>query len=74
MSPVLFSLYLNDLERYLQYYNCSGVCPDIDGTGILLDTGTCLLCLLYVDGTALLATNASHLHNYLDIFCLSILQ
>ena len=30
VSPVLFSLYLNDSESYLQSHNRNGVSPDID--------------------------------------------
>ena len=48
LSPILFSLYLNDLESYLLSYNC--VCV-LDDLGILFETGTCLLCLLYADDT-----------------------
>ena len=47
MSPILISLYLNDLESYLQSYNCLGVSPVIDDLGILFVTGSCLLRLLY---------------------------
>ena len=40
----------------------------IDYLGILFETGTRLLCLLYADGTALLATYASDLQKTLDTF------
>ena len=39
-----------------------------DDLGILFETGTCLLCLLYADDTALLATTASDLQKTLDTF------
>ena len=51
---VLFSLYLNDLENYVINVDC----PEQDN---VLEIGMHLLCLLYVDDTALLATNANEL-------------
>jgi hypothetical protein len=68
LSPILFSLYLNDLETFLKSHNCTGVSNAIDDVDIFLETGMCLLCLLYADDTALLASSASDLQHTLNAF------
>ena len=39
LSPVLFSLYLNDIENQLINVNCPGVTPTIDGRDNFLEIG-----------------------------------
>ena len=68
LSPVLFSLYLNDLENHLLNLNCTGVAPIIEAQDNFLELGIHLLCLLYADDTALLATNANDLQKTLNAF------
>ena len=69
LSTVLFSLYLNELENHLINYNCTGVVPTLDEQNNFLEIGMHLLCLLYADDTALLATNSDGLQNkYLTLY------
>jgi hypothetical protein len=68
LSPVLFSLYLNDLENYLLNHDCKGVASIPANKINPLDIGFHLLCLLYADDTALLATSANELQHTLTIF------
>ena len=49
VSPVLFSIYLNDPEAYLLSHSCNDVFLVIDENDILLQDGICLLRLLYAD-------------------------
>ena len=68
LSPVLFSLYLNDLEDYLSSHGCEGVSPTIDNQDHPIDIAVHMLCLLYADDTALLSTTAADLQYNLNMF------
>ena len=68
LSPILFSLYLNDLENYLKSNNCNGVYMDVNYFDNFCEMAMYFVCLLYVDDTALIATNASDLPQSLDVF------
>ena len=64
LSPILFYLYLNVLERYLQSGNGSGVkLVDYD-PGIFLQ----ILVLLYTDDTELFAISEAELISLLGSF------
>ena len=63
MSPLLFSLFLNDLEDYLKsHYNGIRV-QDPKSLEVYLH----LFVLLYADDTIILAESASELQKALDV-------
>ena len=66
LSPLLFSLFLNDLENFMIAHGCDGV--DIDCVDEELVVYTQLLLLLYTDDTAILADNEESLQHNLDDF------
>ena len=68
LSPILFSLYLNDIEDYLTNHGCQGVAPMSDNQNSPLDIVLHMFCLLYADDTALLSTSANDLQHTLNIF------
>ena len=56
LSPILFAIFLNDLEDHLQQNHCTGInleSSDLDVTIYLK-----LLVLLYADDTVIFGTNA----------------
>ena len=66
LSPLLFSLFLNDLEEFLMTQRCNGIPLDV-----VTDEITCfteLFLLLYADDTVLLADNEVDLQNNLNAF------
>jgi len=64
LSPIIFSLYLNDLEHYLISQNDSGVkIVDYD-----LDIFLQILVLLYADDTVLFAKSEAELITLLNCF------
>lgn len=68
LSPVLFSLYLNDLEQYLESLNNEGgiKLETINDNGI--QTFMKILVLLYADDTILISDNPEKLQNTLNDF------
>ena len=68
LSPVLFSLYLNDLEDYLINQGCEGVSPMSNNQNQTLDIALHMFCLLFADDTALLSSTAKDLQNTLNVF------
>ena len=64
MPPVLFSIYLNDLESYLLHENLVGVTIDINDNDIMIYMK--LFTLLYADDTALMADSAKEMQNCLN--------
>ena len=68
MSPILFSLYLNDLENYLKSNNCNGVFMDVNDFDNFCEIVMYFVCLLFADNTAHIATNAPDLQHSLDVF------
>ena len=66
LSPVLFSLFLNDLESYMQNMNCNGIglnTPD-GNIGDFLK----ILVLLYADDTVVFGTDAESFQQNLNVF------
>ena len=66
LSPLLFSLFLNDLENFMIAHGCDGV--DIDCVDEELVVYTQVLLLFYADDTAILADNEESLQHNLDEF------
>ena len=67
LSPVLFSLYLNDLEAYLFERQNVGIAIDSDSEDLI--TFLKLIVLLYADDTIILADTAESLQRTLNDYC-----
>ena len=65
LSPLLFSLFLNDLESYLSNKGCKGV--DFSNED-LIDVVVKILVLLYADDTILISDNPDDLQKNLNAF------
>ena len=66
LSPVMFSLYLNDIETFLIHKGLSGVTLDITDDEVMISIK--LFSLLYADDTALMSESPSGLQSCLDAF------
>lgn len=66
LSPILFSLYLNDLEEFLTNSNCSGVKLSMPGNN--LDTYLKILTLLYADDTVIFGTDPESFQENINVF------
>ena len=66
LSPVLFALFLNDLESFLCDKSCSGVNFEFQYDDITLYLK--LLVLLYADDTVVFGTDEKEFQNNLDMF------
>ena len=66
LSPVLFALYLNDLESYLLHKKLSGITLDIPDGDVELYLK--LFSLFYADDTVIKADNPTDLQNCLHAF------
>ena len=66
MSPVLFSLFLNDLEEYLTESQCKGI--NLNNQENDVDTYLKLLVLLYADDNVVFCTNAESFQHNLNAF------
>ena len=66
LSPVLFSIFLNDLETHLQSNGNSGIEMECCTEDLYFFTK--LVVLLYADDTVLLADSPENLQKYLDDF------
>ena len=66
LSPLLFALYLNDLEAFLISKNQNGVTVDITTYKVVLYLK--LIALLYADDTVLFADRPANLQQTLDVF------
>ncbi len=65
LSCLLFALYLNDLEDFMNDNNCVGVdIPDLNSGSLLLK----MLLLLYADDTVIFSRTYSDMKNSLSIF------
>ena len=68
LSPLLFSLYLNDLETYLTENGCTHLQVKLDNENDLTNYIQ-LLVLLYADDTILMADSKEKLQNGLNVNC-----
>ena len=66
LSPVLFALYLNDLESYLLHKNLSGITFDIPDNDVELYLK--IFSLLYANDTVIMADNPTDLQDCLNAF------
>ena len=67
LSPLLFSLYLNDLESYLTENGCTYLPVKVDDNEDDLTNYIQLLVLLYADDTILMADSKEKLQTGLDV-------
>ena len=68
LSPVLFSLFLNDLEVYLEHKNNAGIDIDVRNDDIDAFVYIKILTLLYADDTVLIAQDPASLQKCLNDF------
>ena len=68
VSPLLFSLFVNDIENEFRKSDCRGISRDELSIDSLIDTSIVLFVLLYADDTVLFANNYQYLQNLLNIF------
>ena len=66
LSPLLFVLYLNDLEAFLRSKQSAGITLDIATSDINIYLHC--FCVLYADDTVLIAETPEELQKALDIF------
>ena len=65
LSPLLFAIYLNDLETYMDLYNCKGVEIGIhDENALILFK---LFFMLYADYTIILSDDVKHFQDMLNV-------
>ena len=69
LSPLLFSMYLNDLQEYLQNFDVNGIKSISDDIENELNLYLKLFLLLYADDTILLSETSTDLQLLLDKFC-----
>ena len=68
LSPLLFALYLNDLETFLLQHNVAGLHSITDELEYNLNIYLKLLVILYADDTVLLSETREDLQHQLNIF------
>ena len=66
LSPVLFALFLNDLDDYLEQHNCNGI--NIESSDQEISIYLKLLVLLYADDTVIFGTDAVAFQESLNHF------
>ena len=66
LSPILFSLFLNELEQFLEDNNCEGI--NIEYFSEEFYTYTKILVILYADDTVIIAEGENKLQASLDNF------
>ena len=66
LSPVLFCIFLNDLQNFMLNHNCKGV--DLQMPENETDTFLQLLVLLYADDTVIFGTDEESFQQNLDVF------
>ena len=66
LSPILFSIYLNDLQAFLDRNQVSGVTWDVNNENMFIYIK--LLILLFADDTVIFATNKEELQVALNVF------
>lgn len=68
LSPLLFALYLNDLEAFLMHKNLAGITIEIDDEDMMIYMK--LFSILYADDTVLMADSPTDLQNCLNAFAI----
>ena len=66
LSPVLFCIFLNDLQNFMLNHNCKGV--DLQMPENETDTFLQLLVLLYADYIVIFGTDEESFQQNLDVF------
>ena len=66
LSPLLFAIYLSDLESFMSFNNCSSIDIDIQEENFMIFIK--LFVILYADDTILLSDNAKQFQETLNIF------
>ena len=66
LCPPPFAIYLNDLETYMDLYNCKGVEIGIHNENVLIFLK--LFVILYADDTIILSDDAKHFQDMLNDF------
>ena len=66
LSPILFSLFLNDLEDYMSSNGCNGFEFNMEDNQ--LNAYLKLMVLLYADDTVIFGTDAENFQNNLNVF------
>ena len=66
LSPILFSLFLNDLEDYMSSSDCSGIEFYMEDNQF--DTLFKLMVVLYADDNVIFGTDAENFQNNLHVF------
>lgn len=66
LSPVLFALFLNDLESFLYAEKCSGIELNLSSDSVFMYVK--LFILLYADDTVIFGTDATSLQHNLNVF------
>ena len=64
LSPLLFAIYLNDWETYMDLYNCKGVETGIHDENVLIFFK---LFILYADYTIILSDYVKHFQDMLNV-------
>ena len=66
LSPILFSLFLNDLEDYMRDHHCNDI--ELGLPGNVQDTYIKLMLLLYADDAVIFGTDAETFQNNINVF------
>ena len=66
LSTLIFAIYLNNLETYMDLYNCKGVEIGIHDENVLIFFK--LFVILYADDTITLSDDAKHFQDALNVF------
>ena len=66
LSPVLFSLFLNDMEDFLETHHCNGINFDFANDQLVLYLK--VFVLLYADDTVIFGTDPDSFQNNLNVF------
>ena len=66
LSPVLFSLFLNDMEDFLETHHCTGINFDFENDQLLLFLK--IFILLYADDTVIFGTDPDSFQTNLNVF------
>ena len=68
LFPFLFSMYLNDLEQFLNDRNVNGLTSITEDFEIELDIYLKLFVLLYADDTVIMSESKEDMQNQLNVF------